>query len=125
MGLLKCGRCGLCCQNTEMLLSSSDIARLEALGYRCEDFMISTPEGFHQLRNVDGKCFFFKDECIVYPLRPEGCVFYPVILNFDGKKCITDKECPNYHTVTKRDIKDKCKKLKKLYGEIIKEVRNH
>jgi len=123
---LKCSRCGLCCHNTEMLLSSKDITRLEALGYDIEDFMVTTPEGFHQLRNTDGKCFFFKDDkCIVYPSRPEGCVFYPVILNLEGKSCITDKECPNYHTVTKREIKGKCKKLKKLYREIVKEIKDY
>jgi Fe-S-cluster containining protein len=108
-----------------MLLSSKDIARLEALGYDREDFVVTTLEGFHQLRNVEGKCFFWKNECIVYPSRPEGCVFYPIILNFDAKSCITDKECPNHHTVTKKEIKSKCKKLKKLYKEIINETKNH
>lgn len=108
-----------------MLLSSKDIARIEALGYDRKEFMVTTPEGFHQLRNIEGKCFFFKNECIVYPSRPEGCVFYPIILNFDAKSCITDKECPESHTVTKKEIKNKCKKLKKLYREIIMEIKGN
>jgi len=105
-----------------MLLSSRDIARLEALGYNREDFTITTAEGFHQLRNIDGKCFFYNDGCSVYSSRPEGCSYYPIILNFDRKSCLVDKECPNYHTVTKREIKEKCKKLKALYREILKEA---
>jgi len=120
---LKCSRCGLCCHDTEMLLSSRDIARIEALGYKREEFVVITPDGFRQLRNVDGKCFFFRGECIVYDSRPEGCVYYPVILNFDGKTCIVDEECPNHHTLTKKEIRESCKKLKKLYREIVKEAK--
>lgn len=109
-----------------MLLSSKDVTRLEALGYKIEDFVITIPEGFHQLRNIGGKCFFFKDDkCIIYSSRPEGCVLYPVILDLDGKGCITDKECPNHNTVTEEEIKCKCKKLKKLYRQIVKEIRNY
>ncbi|MEM2144889.1 MAG: YkgJ family cysteine cluster protein [Candidatus Jordarchaeaceae archaeon] len=120
---MKCIQCGLCCQNTEMLLSSRDIARLEALGYDRKEFAVTTPDGFHQLRNIEGRCFFFKEgKCIIYPSRPEGCVLYPVILDIDGKNCITDKECPNHNTVTEEEMKDNCKKLRKLYKEIIKEI---
>ncbi|MBS7250985.1 MAG: YkgJ family cysteine cluster protein [Candidatus Freyarchaeota archaeon] len=121
---MKCSRCGLCCHNTEMLLSSGDIARLEALGYNREDFMVTTVEGFHQLRNINGKCFFYNGGCSVYSSRPEGCSYYPIVLNFDRKSCLVDKECPNHHTVTKREIREKCKKLKALYREILKEVLN-
>ncbi len=122
---LECSRCGLCCHNTEMLLSLKDISRLEALGYDRKDFVIITPEGLHQLRNLNGKCFFYREECIVYHSRPEGCVYYPIILDYDGKSCLIDKECPNHYTVSKSEIKDSCKKLKKLYREILKEANEH
>lgn len=122
---LKCSRCGLCCHNTEMLLSLKDISRLEALGYDQKDFVITTPRGFKQLRNLNGKCFLYREECIVYHYRPEGCGYYPIILDFDGKSCLIDKDCPNHYTVTKREIKESCKKLKKLYREIIKEAKDH
>ncbi len=105
-----------------MLLSNRDIARLETLGYNREDFTITTPEGFHQLRNINGKCFFYYDGCSVYPSRPEGCSYYPIILTFDGKSCLVDEDCPNHHTVTKREIKEKCKRLRAFYREILKEA---
>ena len=108
-----------------MLLSSRDISRLEALGYNRKDFVTTTPEGFHQLRNINGKYFFYRDQCIVYHSRPEGCVYYPIILNLDGKTCLVDKECPNHKTVTKGEIKGNCKNLKNLYRDIVKETKDY
>lgn len=59
----------------------------------------------------------------MYNSRPEGCVYYPIILDPDGKRCLVDEECPNYYTVTKSEIKRNCKNLKKLYKELINEAQ--
>jgi len=91
----KCLTCGLCCRGTEMVLTPSDIARLEALGFR-RDLFVEVRGGLPRLRNVNGHCVFFDERsgrCLVYPQRPAGCRVYPLV--FDEEKGVTfDRECP-------------------------------
>lgn len=117
---MKCSKCAKCCHDTQMLLSMRDIERLERRGFKREEFAVKLPSGVYQLRNVNGACFFLKDGlCSVYEDRPEGCRYYPVVLSEDGKKCIRDELCPNSHTVTRRELREICPKLRRLYKEIV------
>lgn len=117
---MKCSRCAKCCHETRMFLSKRDIERLENRGFRLEEFAIRLPSGFYQLRNVNGACYFLRDGlCSVYEDRPEGCRYYPVVLSYDGKRCVRDDFCPNSYTVSRRELKEICPKLKKLYREIV------
>ncbi|MBS7246685.1 MAG: YkgJ family cysteine cluster protein [Candidatus Jordarchaeales archaeon] len=116
---MKCSRCAKCCRDTEMLLSKKDIERLESRGFRREEFAVNLPGGLYRLRNVNGACYFLKDGlCSVYNDRPEGCRYYPIVLSEDGRKCIRDDFCPNSHTVSRKELKETCPKLKRLYKEI-------
>jgi len=86
--------CALCCHDTEMPVTEDDIKRLEALGHDRAAFTLVGPQGFRQLANVDGKCFFLKDErCSVYSDRPQGCRIYPFVLTEKGT-LTRDEDCP-------------------------------
>lgn len=89
--------CHKCCLETEMLLSNEDITRIEKLGYKVEEFCLDpkAANGFYQLQNVDGRCFFLSEigKCTIYADRPMGCRFYPLILAIDTNEVLVDEDC--------------------------------
>jgi Fe-S-cluster containining protein len=114
-----CSHCGKCCEKTEMELSSSDIERLEEIGYRREEFAV-IDDGVIRLRNVDGWCYFYslaEKRCRVYKKRPLGCHLYPIV--YLTNDCVTvDKLCPMGQTISKQELKTKGKTLIKLLKKI-------
>ena len=123
---MRCTHCGLCCQETEMLLAQEDIARLETAGYPPEEFQRHDREGYARLRNRKGYCFFYdskKLRCKAYRLRPEGCRLYPVISSVEDG-IIVDELCPMGNTVSKREEEAKGKKVVKLLALIDSEAQN-
>ncbi len=77
-----------------MTLTLADVARLEAAGHR--DFFQLNQRGDLQLVTGDGRCTFLKDGlCSVYEIRPEGCGFYPLVLDVDSGEAIQDDFCPH------------------------------
>jgi Fe-S-cluster containining protein len=77
-----------------MLLSKTDIKRIERLGYSC-DFFVDTHDGWFQLKNRDEHCVFHNGmKCLIYEHRPEGCKLYPIIYDKDKKHVVFDKDCP-------------------------------
>ena len=115
-------QCALCCKNTEMILSHKDIERLVEAGYSKNEFCYVDQEGFHRLRNVDGNCFFLKEnKCLVYQLRPQGCRFYPIIFDLDSNKTILDSECPLIDTISQSIVSRFSSDLKKFINSIIQE----
>ena len=88
-------RCVKCCLNTEMPLSSSDIARIRVLGFS-DDFFIVKRNGQRRLRNSMGRCVFHNGQlCTIYTNRPEGCRTYPVIFDVYKGKALLDGDCPH------------------------------
>jgi hypothetical protein len=96
----ECADCGICCCETEMILSARDVARIKKnhpKKLQSIDFYEKTTDGLFQLKNVEGYCFFLNpktNSCEIYTLRPEGCRFYPLIYDPDKKACVLDHECP-------------------------------
>ena len=83
----------LCCVNTRMTLTEADAARLAALGH--DDFYIVNDDHDLQLVNVDGHCVFLVDgRCSVHQDRPDGCRFYPLILDLSVDRVVLDSFCP-------------------------------
>jgi hypothetical protein len=81
---MHCTNCGVCCTETEMLLSKRDIKRLEKIGFSQREFARFDIQGYVQLKNREGYCVFYDREnrrCSVYIDRPLGCRVYPVILD--------------------------------------------
>ena len=98
--------CGLCCYNTEMPLSKEDIKRISSLGYHPSEFTI-IKKGIPRLRNVNGRCFFLDpgtNMCTIYPYRPTGCRFYPLVYSIETKKVVVDRFCPKWKEVNRESI---------------------
>lgn len=101
---MHCLRCGICCRETEMLLSKKDIEQLEKKGYIRDFFIRFDNKGYARLRNQRGHCVFYDTKnksCRVRSYRPSGCRIYPVI--YDENKGVTiDTICPNRNTITEK-----------------------
>ncbi len=117
---MRCTRCGVCCKETEMLLSAEDIERLERIGYERGFFAQCDPQGYFTLRNRRGNCFFYDDAkhvCKVRSSRPLGCRIYPVIYDEDNG-IVVDSICPAKDTVTEEQKARKGKKVMELLARI-------
>lgn len=79
-----------------MLLTKEDIARIVTKGFKKQEFCFSSREtdGFWQLKNVNGHCFFLKEgKCSIYEFRPMGCRTYPLVFDITDNDVIIDDEC--------------------------------
>ena len=123
---MRCLRCGVCCKETEMLLSADDIERVERKGYDRDFFVRFDSEGYATLRNNRGYCVFYdaeKSRCKVRAHRPLGCRIYPVI--YDENKGITvDTICSSRNSVTDKQKARRGKKVLKLLETIDAEAKN-
>jgi Fe-S-cluster containining protein len=89
-------RCHECCLETEMALSEKDITDIVDLGYKIDEFL-EEKDGFMVLKNIDGHCFFLKNNlCKIYEHRPQGCRFYPLIYDFEDDEFVIDNLCSHY-----------------------------
>ncbi len=89
-------RCTACCQQTNMLLTLADIARIETLGLPKTSFTKQGSLG-QQLKNTNGHCVFLKaGQCSIYDHRPQGCTLYPVIFNKTTGEANLDDACPRH-----------------------------
>ena len=102
-----------------MLLSKTDIERIESLGY-AYDFFVDSHDGWLQLKNQDGHCVFHDGmKCLIYEHRPEGCQLYPIIFDEENNCAILDEECP-YRTKFLITMSSR-KKLFHLVSKIVSE----
>jgi Fe-S-cluster containining protein len=123
---MRCLRCGVCCIETEMLLSKEDITRLEKKGYPKKFFTRYDKSGYAKLRNRQGYCVFYsveKRRCIAYRARPAGCRVYPVIFDEDNG-IVADTICPSHETVTEQDKRRRGKRVVVLLEKIDQEAKN-
>lgn len=117
---MRCSNCGLCCEETEMELSSRDINTLEKAGYPREKFTVTGEDGITRLRNVEGRCYFYnhtEKRCQVYEVRPIGCYTYPVVYSAN-EEVVIDELCPMGETVSDQELKSKGKILIKLLNTL-------
>jgi uncharacterized protein len=121
---MDCSNCGVCCTETEMLLSKKDIKRLEKMGFSEKDFARYDKQGYVTLKNRDGYCVFYdlkNRQCSVYADRPSGCRVYPVIIDED-KGIVFDNICECVNTIGEREKALKGKKVVKLLERIDSEA---
>ena len=117
---MRCLHCGVCCKETEMLLSQEDIKRLEKSGYQKESFARFDNAGYALLRNRQGYCVFYdakEHRCSIYAVRPSGCRVYPVIYDED-KGIIVDCICHAQDTVSEQEKQRKGKRVTALLKRI-------
>ncbi len=122
---MHCSHCGICCTETEMLLSNEDIKRLEKKGFHKKYFMKIDKQGYAQLKNRNGYCVFYdleKRQCSVYNDKPAGCGVYPVILD-EETGVIIDDICPEKSTITSEEKEAKGKAVIKLLEVIDAEAK--
>ena len=124
MRSMRCAKCGRCCVETEMILTSEDVERISKLGYDPAQFVRVDEVGFKRLVNVGGVCFFYdpkRSRCRIYKHRPLGCRIYPVVYEV-GVGPIIDPLCPMGHTVGEREFRRKSKALMRLLAVISQEA---
>ena len=117
---MRCTRCGICCKQTQMLLSKKDIEVLQKGGHSSEQFIRINKQGYAQLQNKQGYCIFYETQshnCKVYRQRPTGCRLYPIIYS-EEEGVIVDDICPTNETVTQNEIKNKTSTLMQLLRTI-------
>ena len=113
---MRCSNCGICCTETEMLLSKRDIKRLEKIGFIQNQFVIYDKKGYATLKNLEGYCVFYdlkKRQCSVYANRPSGCRVYPVILDEDVG-IVLDKICQSRMSISQSEKSLKGKRVIRL-----------
>ena len=113
---MDCSNCGVCCTETEMLLSKKDIKRLEKKGFSQNQFVNFDKQDYAVLKNREGYCVFYdrkNHSCSVYADRPVGCRVYPVIVDEDVG-IILDKICQSRSTITQKEKDIKGKRVVKL-----------
>ncbi len=121
---MDCSNCGICCTETEMLLSKRDIKRLQNKGFSENYFVRYDKQGYAQLKNRDGYCVFYdrkNRQCIVYSDRPSGCRVYPVIFD-EEKGIVIDGICESRDTITEKEKNRKGKRVMKLLDKIDSEA---
>ena len=121
---MRCSNCGVCCTETEMLLSKKDIKRLEKKGFSQNQFVNYDKQGYAQLKNRNSYCVFYdlnNRRCSVYMDRPSGCRVYPVILH-EEKGIILDYICQSRKSITKSEKALKGKRVIKLLEVIDSEA---
>jgi Fe-S-cluster containining protein len=113
---MRCSNCGVCCTETEMMLSQKDIARLERKGFSRGYFVRITKQGYAHLKNRGGYCVFYDSKnrkCCVYQDRPSGCRVYPVIVDEDTG-IILDSICQSRNTISQAERVLKGKRVIRL-----------
>ncbi|MHA2424775.1 MAG: YkgJ family cysteine cluster protein [Candidatus Thorarchaeota archaeon] len=123
-----CDQVRLCCVDTEMTLTKQDATRIDAIGYDRREYLVKTEDGFCELRNVDGHCFFYDSEsklCKIYENRPDGCRYYPIVYDVKKKKCVVDKDCPSRETMSRNEIRKSCHKVRNLVERLIQEAKHN
>jgi Fe-S-cluster containining protein len=121
---MHCSNCGVCCTETEMLLSKKDINRLEKKGFNQNQFVNYDNQGYAQLKNHDGYCVFYNRKnrrCAVYIDRPAGCRVYPVIVH-EEKGIILDNICQSRKSITLSEKNLNGKRVIKLLETIDSEA---
>ncbi|NHK30484.1 MAG: YkgJ family cysteine cluster protein [Asgard group archaeon] len=114
--------CAACCKDTKMMLSQKDIENITSIGYNKKDFVYLDTDGFFKLQNINGLCFFLKDnKCEIYDHRPQGCRFYPIIYDLDLKKAILDGDCPLINNIQDKTVKSFSQELRKFSMKLIEE----
>lgn len=122
---MRCSHCGVCCTETEMLLSKKDIKRLEDKGYRPSKFVHYDKYGYAVLKNRDGYCVFYdlkNRRCSEYANRPSGCRVYPVIID-EEKGIVLDTICEARQTISEEEKALKGKRVVRLLEVIDSEAR--
>ncbi len=100
----KCKSCGTCCTGDPgiVYVGKSEVARIaKYLSVKVSSFIEKNlypfRAGFSIREHSDGRCLFYKNECMIYPVRPCQCESFPFW--FENVRSLkqwrlVSKECP-------------------------------
>ena len=116
--------CSMCCWETEMLLSASDILRInEKTGISVNEYSFVDDFGHRTLKNKDEndrlQCFFLDEtgNCTIYDIKPKWCQFYPIIWDMNIQEPTTDDYCPHH-----RKFDDQIPRIEKSLQDLIMDL---
>jgi len=102
-----------------MELTKEDVFLIENnSSYIKEKFSYVDKDGYLVLKKVGNRCIFLSKEkplsCEIYPYRPQGCRFYPMMFDISKQKCVLDDDCPHKSKFYRKteEFKISCNKLK-------------
>ena len=82
--IFECQKCGACCNGEPgiVIVYDDEVERIARyLSVEVASFVkkyLYPCKGSYSIREYDdGRCFFYHDECIVYPVRPRQCRAFP------------------------------------------------
>jgi uncharacterized protein len=80
----ECRRCGGCCTGDPGIVYADKNEAARMAEYLCITFSVFAGTYLYPIRagygvkeHSDGRCFFYDDGCIIYPVRPHQCRTYP------------------------------------------------
>lgn len=100
----ECQRCGACCTGDPgiVYVDTDEVKRIaeylrEEISSFIHKHLYPIRSGYSIKEYSDGRCFFYKNGCMIYPVRPHQCKTYPFWFenlrsNKKWKRVI--KECP-------------------------------
>lgn len=130
--LFECQRCGACCTGNPGIVNvyKSEFEKMARyLSVQVSSFMdtyLYPLKGDYSIRAYpDGRCYFYQDGCIVYPVRPGQCRTFPFWfenLRSAKKWRKVSKECPGIGRGGRYYSKEQI--LKTLHSEFADHVQN-
>lgn len=93
-----CLLCAKCCEQTQMLLSTTDLDRIEKETKQTRRQFSYLRDGYFYIKNRGQYCIFLNPaakKCSIYDIRPQGCRFYPIIFDPYLNCAVVDKDCTN------------------------------
>jgi len=80
----ECRRCGACCGGDPgtVYVSHAETERIAgflniSIQSLIEDYLYPFRGSYGIQEHGDGRCLFFKDGCVIYPVRPQQCATFP------------------------------------------------
>ncbi len=80
----ECQLCGLCCMGEPgiVYVTENEVAKIakylsKQVSSFIETYLLPFKVGYRIKEHADGRCFFYKNECVIYPVRPRQCATFP------------------------------------------------
>ena len=80
----ECQRCGACCIGDSGIIyvDKNEVAPIAKYlsvraSYFIEKYLYTFQAGYSIREHADGRCLFYQNGCIIYPVRPNQCETFP------------------------------------------------
>jgi Fe-S-cluster containining protein len=115
---MKCKEnCAACCKDSIVRFFRDEFAELKALVPK----MSIAPDYEDELNVAFKTCPFLSGfKCAIYEHRPEFCRAFPVFNLHESEKPMMSTSCPNFDTVTLKDIAEARKCFARYYGRLVR-----